>query len=135
MITIAQIDNLKAQIAGRAKAPLLMDLCRELKPTFDEGETYCPPCIAALHLESLRDRGASPSDTWEHCEECGVTLAVTPTEALAKSEIEHLTTYPPTIPTEWWRLSMALEALTHASPLWPTVAKLVSAWTTKEDAT
>lgn len=44
-------------------------------------------------------------------------------------------TYPPTTPTEWWRLSMALEALTHASPLWPTVAKLVSAWTTKEDAT
>lgn len=49
--------------------------------------------------------------------------------------VEHLTTYPPTTPTEWWRLSMALEALTHASPLWPTVAKLVSAWTTKEDAT
>jgi len=135
MITIAQIDDLKAQIAGRAKAPLLMDLCRELKPTFDEGEAYCPPCIAALRLESLRDRSASPSDTWEHCEECGVTLLVTPTEALAKAEIEHMITYPPTTSTEWWRLSMALEALTHASPLWLTVAKLVSAWTTKEDPT
>ena len=135
MTAIAQIDDLKAQIAGRAKAPLLMDLCRELKPTFDEGEAYCPPCIAALRLEHLRDRSASPSDNREYCKECGVTLAVTPTEVMAKDEIEHLTTYPPTTPTEWWRLSMALEALTHASPLWPTVAKLVSAWTTKEDPT